>query len=93
MSDRFWTIVGYDAGIKSFEQTIPVDAISESQVKTVLQRLAARSLTEEEVISASLGSERDGPLDLQELDGEDFGFTTDQSGLRYYVATLGDTAD
>lgn len=92
MSDRFWTIVGYDAGLKSFEQTISVDSISESEVKTLLQRLVARGMTEDEVVTASIGSERKSLLELQEIDGEDFGFTTDQTGLRYYVATLSDVA-
>lgn len=92
MSDRFWTIVGYDAGLKSFEQTISVNSISESEVKTLLQRLVARGMTEDEVVTASIGSERKSLLELQEIDGEDFGFTTDQTGLRYYVATLSDVA-
>ena len=63
MSDRVWTVAGYEAGEKVFERTIPVDAIAESDVKGLLQRLAARGLSEEDVISASLGSDhRSGAL-------------------------------
>lgn len=61
-------------------------------MKTLLQRLVARGMTEDEVVTASIGSERKSLLELQEIDGEDFGFTTDQTGLRYYVATLSDVA-
>ena len=92
MSDRVWTVAGYEAGEKVFERTIPVDAIAESDVKGLLQRLAARGLSEEDVVSASLGSDhRSGALGLDELDGDAFGFTTSQAAGRYYVATLGET--
>lgn len=92
MSDRYWTVTGYEAGEKVFERTIPVNSIAESDVKALLQRLAARGLSEEDVVSASLGSDhRSGALGLSEVEGEGFGFTTDQAAGRYYVATLGET--
>ena len=93
MSDRSWTVTGYENGNKVFETTIPVDSIAESDVKALLQRLAARALTEEEVVAASLlSAHRSAHLELSETSGGDFGFTSDQGASRYYVATLGDSA-
>ena len=91
MSDRFWTVTGFEGGEKVFERAIPVASIAESEVKGLLQRLAARGLDEEEVVASSLGSEhRSASLEISEADGEGFGFTTNQAAGRYYVATLGE---
>ena len=93
MSDRVWTVAGFEAGEKVFERTIPVDAIAESDVKGLLQRLAARGLSEEDVVSrlARVGPPQRRRSALDELDGDAFGFTTSQAAGRYYVATLGET--
>lgn len=93
MSERFWTVVGYDKGRKIFERDIAVDDIAESAVKTLLQRLAARGLTEDEVVLASLEDADSGPLAVTQLDGDAFGFATAPVAGVNYVATLGERAD
>ena len=94
MSERHWTILGYDGGAKVFERSVPVDAIAESDVKELLRRLAARHWSEEQVVGASLSSSaRDAILDISETAEGPFVFTTDPSYPRYYIAVLGDVPD
>ncbi len=94
MSERHWTILGYDGGAKVFEQSVSVDAIAESDVKELLRRLAARHWSEEQVVAASLSSpSREPILEIVETSDGPFGFTTDASYPRYYVAVLGDVPD
>ena len=54
MSERFWSVRGYDSDTVVFDRSISVDDIAESEVKALLQRLAARALSEEEVVAASM---------------------------------------
>lgn len=94
MSERIWTILGYDSGAQVFEQAVPVDAIAESDVKSLLRRLVARHWTEEQTVLASLSSDhRVDLLEVSELSDGPFGFTTDQTKPRYYTAILGDVPD
>ncbi|MER2507466.1 hypothetical protein [Amaricoccus sp.] len=94
MSERHWTILGYDGGAKTFEQSVPVDVIAESDVKELLRRLVARHWSEEQVVAASLSSTAREPiLEIAETAEGPFGFTTDANYPRYYVAILGDVAD
>jgi hypothetical protein len=51
---RFWKIVAYDGSHKLFEKVLPLGSLSEGEMTTLLQRLAARSLSPDEIISASL---------------------------------------
>ena len=90
MSDRYWTVVGYDHGRMVFERDIAVDDIAESTVKALLQRLAARGLGEEEIVAASIGGADEGPLSVGPLGGETYGFATAPAGERHYVAVLGE---
>lgn len=52
--DKFWKIVGYDSTRKTFERVLPLGLLSESEMTTLLQRLAAASLTPDEIVRASL---------------------------------------
>lgn len=92
MSDRSWTISGVNSGETFFEQVVPVDTIAESEVKELLRRLASRHLAEADVIACSLGSDhRAGTLDLAEIDGPAYGFTTDPGLPIHYTAVLGES--
>jgi hypothetical protein len=51
---KFWKIVGYDSTQKIFEKTLPLSSLSEDQMTQLLQRLAARTLTADEIVRASL---------------------------------------
>jgi len=52
--DKFWKIVGYDGTHKLFERVLPLGSLSESEMTTLLQRLAAAHLGPDEIINASL---------------------------------------
>lgn len=94
MSDRSWTISGINSGETFFEQIVSVDTIAESEVKELLRRLAARHLSEADVVAASLGSDhRVETLDLEELSEGPYGFTTETSFPIYYTAVLSDVLD
>ena len=51
---RFWKIVAYDGTQKLFEKVLPLGSLSEGEMTTLLQQLAALSLTPDEIINASL---------------------------------------
>ena len=53
MSEQ-WKICGYDGDNLIFERVIPVGAMSEKEMTRLLERLASRHLTGDEVVSASL---------------------------------------
>lgn len=90
MSERFWTINGFENGVSVFQTTIAVDDIAESEVKALLQMLASRGLSEDDVVAATLEA---GALEIARTEGEAFGFTTLETGGRTYIATLGDTIE
>src|SRR3954468_14147872 len=52
-----WIIEGYDGQSRAFQERAP-GSLSEAEITTILQRLAARDLSPREVISASLRSDR-----------------------------------
>jgi len=54
MGSRSWVIVGYDSTKQVYERRLPEGSLSEAEVITMLQRLASRHLTDDEVVSASL---------------------------------------
>lgn len=94
MSDRSWTISGFNSGSKVFEEVVSVDTIAESEVKELLRRLASRHLSEADVVACSLGSDyRAATLDLAELADGPYGFTTDAGFPIYYTAVLGEVAE
>lgn len=92
MSDRSWTVSGVNAGATFFEEVVSVDVIAESEIKELLRRLASRHLSEADVLASSLGSDhRTDMLELAELDGGPYGFTTKTSLPIVYTAVLGDS--
>lgn len=63
---RYWKIAGYDGEKQTFEKILPAGSLSESQVILLLQRLAAKHLDDEEIVSASLRSKAPGYRSLLE---------------------------
>ena len=53
-SKRYWKIEGYDSSNKTFERVLPEGSLSEGEIVVLLQRLTARHLDEDEVVSSSL---------------------------------------
>ncbi len=54
MAQKVWKIRGY-AGLELiFEQSIAAGSLSEQEITALLQRLASRHLSDNEVVSASL---------------------------------------
>jgi hypothetical protein len=53
-SKKFWKVAGYDGMQQIFEKTLPESSLSEDQMIELLQRLAARHLTPNEIVRASL---------------------------------------
>ena len=53
-SNRYWKIEGYDGFNKTFEKVLPEGSLSESEIVVLLQRLYARHLDEDEIVSSSL---------------------------------------
>ena len=51
---RFWKIIGRDGANEIFERVCPLGRFSEERMVALLQRLASKSLTEDEIIDASL---------------------------------------
>ena len=57
-----WKIRGYDDLEPIFERTIAGGSLSEQEMTTLLQRLASRHLSDDEVVSASLRRNASGYL-------------------------------
>lgn len=53
-SNRYWKIEGYDSSVQTFEKMLPEGRLSEKEIVVLLQRLVARHLDEEEIVSSSL---------------------------------------
>jgi hypothetical protein len=81
---RIWHIEGYDGGALTFECSMPGN-MSNREIEIVLQRLAARHLSENEVVSASLrrNAKNRSPL----LDRIGNGFPIMYGENPYYIAT------
>ena len=65
-SKRYWKIAGYDGAEQTFEKLLPVGSLSESEIITLLQRLAAKHLDEDEIVSSSLRRNASGYRSLLE---------------------------
>ena len=53
-SNRFWKIEGYEGTDRTFMKTVPVESLTERGAIVLLQRLSARHLDDDEIISSSL---------------------------------------
>ena len=92
MSIRSWKIRGYDGNRQVFERAIPLGSLSDAQVTMLLQRLASRHLTDEEVVSASLRRNAVGyapHLEVQKNPGGKYAIMTTGSG-HHYAAVVED---
>jgi hypothetical protein len=54
ISGKIWVIRGYEGLEMVFEREVSLGALSEREVVTLLQRMQARHLTEDEILNASL---------------------------------------
>lgn len=88
MPQPFWKIQGYDGLEKTFEQTIPFGSLSEKEMIALLQRLAARHLDDEEVVSASLRKNACGYEAHLEVNRIDSGLMTTGSGHNYTATVV-----
>ena len=90
---RYWKIEGYDGTDKTFEKLIPEGFLNESEVVVLLQRLSARHLDENEIVSSSLRPPAPGyapnlePQFDEELGGE-HRRTIRVGSNAYYVAGI-----
>ncbi len=83
-----WVIRGYDGVEQIFEHPVPGPELSELAVTTILQRLASRHLTHDEIVAASLPhghAHAAGPLDITR-EGTGHGRRLSTIGNPYYVA-------
>ncbi|WP_309086639.1 hypothetical protein [Chelativorans sp.] len=60
MCDNAWVITGLKSTESVYKHRIPVDSLSEAEVVLLLQRLASRHLTPDEVVSSSLREDTPG---------------------------------
>jgi hypothetical protein len=94
MPTKVWKIRGFDAATLTFEASIPEGSLSEKEVVTMLQRLAARHLTDGEVVSGSLRHGMAGyrhDFEIERASGGAFCLTTNGSGA-HYTATIEESA-
>ncbi len=65
-SKQYWKIEGFDGVNKTFERLLPKGSLSERQIVVLLQRLSARHLDEDEIVSSSLRRNAPGYRSLLE---------------------------
>ena len=89
-SKRYWKIEGYDGTDKTFEKLLPIGSLTERGVVVLLQRLSARHLDEDEIISSSLRPNAKGYTShLEYQDGRGGRRSTiSVGGNPYYVASI-----
>ena len=66
VSGKVWKITGFESSVSVCDHKLPVDSLLEAEVLTLLQRLASRHLTPEEVVAASLRTGTPGYSNLLE---------------------------
>ena len=90
---KVWKIRGFDGDRLTFEREIPLGSLSELEMETLLQRLAARHLTDGEVVGASLRRGSAGyryDFEIARNTGGLFALMTPGSGM-HYTATVEET--
>jgi hypothetical protein len=83
-----------DSATVIFDQVLPLNVMSEHQINTLLQRLAATHLTASEIVAASLKRRsrgRSDQLDLVQMSRDRYGVMT--TGNPYYMAFTEPTLD
>ena len=92
---QFWKISGYDGDRHLYERKIRLGTMSESEMTTLLQRLAARHLDFDEVIDSSLRKNAKGCSDhfeVRKITGRKRGLGTTATG-HHYTATVEEDKD
>ena len=83
---QFWMITGYDGDQTVYERRIRLGSISEAGMITLLKRLAARHLDEDEIVESSLRKNAKGPpshLEVRKNTGGKYGLMTMGTGHHY----------
>jgi hypothetical protein len=86
MTHRHWVVRGYDGLEQTFERAMPEGLLSEAEMKVLLQRLACRHLSDDEVVSSSLRKSAAGyraDLEIKQSHGGRFALMTTGSGNHY----------
>ncbi len=87
-SGRWWKISGFDGTSKIFERSVAYRKLRERDVQTLLQRLVAKDLTYDEIISASESRiDAVSLFEISRMGGATLGYMTNGTG-RYYHAVL-----
>ena len=87
-----WRIEGVDGTTEIFSRSVP--NVEEAEMRTILQRLACRHLTEDEIVSASLRRNMKDYRDdlvIRRMGGKCFGLMT--TGTPCYIASLQEAHD
>ncbi len=90
MARRYWVIRGYDGSEPIFERRMPEGSLTEAEMKVVLQRLACRHLSDDEIVCASLRKKAAGyraDLEIRQSHGGKYALMTTGSG-NHYAATV-----
>jgi hypothetical protein len=83
---KVWQIRGYDGDNPTFERELPFGSVTDLEMETILQRLQARHLTDDEIVSASLRKNMAGyrhDFEIQQNIGGGLALMTNGSGWLY----------
>jgi hypothetical protein len=93
VAGKVWVITGFESSASVYDHRLPIDSLSESEVLTLLQRLASRHLTPEEIISASLRKGAPGYSSLLEPVPDHGGrYAVSVGNICRYTASVDDDA-
>lgn len=92
-----WLIQGYKSTQKIYETELPLGSLSEAEMIVLLQRLACRHLSEDEIVDVSVrkSSKRHSPIPLaieRESTREGFSMSIGHNPF-YYIASRQPEAD
>jgi hypothetical protein len=88
---QYWVTRGYEGAERTFERHIPVGHLSEKEVEMLLKRLAARHLTEDEIVDSSLRKNAAGYAPHLEVHSGRDGMSTIGTDF-HYIAVVRDIA-
>jgi hypothetical protein len=86
-----WVIQGYKSTQKTYETELPLGSLTEGEMVVLLQRLACRHLSEDDIVDASVrkSSKRHNPVPLEidkESTAERFSMSVGHNP-HYYIAS------
>ena len=64
---RIWKITGYDGAQTVWQGEVPFGTMSESEMKALLKRLAAKHLDQDEIVASSLRKNAKGRMNHLEV--------------------------